>query len=79
MAESTRLSILEHALAEIVERLEGMPPTRDTEALRVLARQYESEVVSWQREAPDEATRSKLLKRVLDLNVLVIRTNGARR
>jgi len=77
--ESTRLSILEHALAEILERLDGLPASRDTEALRVLARQYESEVASWQREPPDEAARSKLLKRVLDLNVLVIRTGGAKR
>jgi hypothetical protein len=73
---STRLSILEHALTDVVERLQELAPSTDTEALRALARQYETEMAIWEEHPPDEATRVALLKRVLDLNVEVIRAGG---
>jgi hypothetical protein len=73
---STRLSILEHALADVVERLRELPPSRDAESLQQLARHYEGELSQWAESPPDEAKRSSLLKAVLDLNVEVIRAGG---
>ena len=74
---STRLSILEHALADVIERLAEVPPNRDVEKLRALASQYETEVSRWEEHPPEESKRAALLKSVLDLNVAVIRA-GAR-
>lgn len=76
MEQSTRLSILEHALADVVERLDELPRSKDAEALRTLARRYETELERWEREPPDEDTRRALLKDVLDLEVEVIRAGG---
>ena len=77
MEQSTRLSILEHALADVVERLEELPATRDADSLRALASQYVTEMARWEQHPPEEARRQALLKHVLDLNVDVIRA-GAR-
>ena len=73
---STRLSILEHALADVVERLGELPPTSDADALRKLAQQYTTEMAVWEHHPPEEAKRVALLKSVLDLNVQVIRAGG---
>jgi hypothetical protein len=74
---STRLSILEHALADVVERLRELPPSRDAESLHQLARHYEGELSRWVDDPPDEEKRSSLLKAVLDLNVEVMRAGGS--
>jgi hypothetical protein len=79
MERSTRLSILEHALSDVVERLAEMPPTRDTDAMRELAARYEKELERWRESPPDETSRSTLLKSVLDLDVQVIRAGTRRR
>lgn len=76
MEQSTRLSILEHALADVVERLHELPATRDADSLRALARQYVSEMARWEEHPPEEARRQALLKNVLDLNVDVIRAGA---
>lgn len=76
MERSTRLSILEHALADVVDRLAELPVTQDISKLRELARQYEVEVDLWREHPPDEGQRNALLKRVLDLNVEVIRAGA---
>ena len=73
---SIRLSILEHAFADVAERLRELPPSRDAEALRSLARQYESELSLWKEHPPEESKRVALLKHVLDLNVQIIRAGG---
>jgi hypothetical protein len=76
---STRLSIVHHALAEIKERLADLPRTRETDALQAIANRYATEVARWEINPPDEAGRSTLLKRILDLDVEVIRASGGRR
>lgn len=79
MPASTRLSIVHHALEEIHERLADLPKNKETEALQAIARRYASEVVRWEKEPPDEATRAALLRRIIDLDVEVIRASGGRR
>ena len=75
--QTTRFSIVEHALADVVERLNELPPTQDASRLRELAREYETQVHRWREQSPAEEQRVTLLKNVLDLSVEVIRA-GAR-
>jgi hypothetical protein len=77
--ESTRLSIVHHALAEIHERLAELPRSRETEAFEAIARRYASEVARWEQSPPDETVRAGLLRRIIDLDVEVIRACGGRR
>lgn len=79
MPDSTRLSIVHHALAEIRERLADLPPSRETEAYQAIARRYAGEAARWEHTPPDEATRAALLRRIIDLDVQVIRACGGRR
>ena len=76
MERSTRLSILEHALTDTVERLAELPPSADIDRMRALASEYELQVERWPEAPPDEATRIALLKKVLDLGVAVIQAGG---
>ena len=76
MERSTRLSIVEHALTDVTERLEELPPRDDTNALRRLAQQYAGELERWRETPPEEARRTELLKSVLDLNMEVMRAGG---
>jgi len=71
---STRLSIVEHALSDVVERLADLP--RSADPLRLIAQRYAEQIGSWETNPPDEASRVALLKRVLDLNVEVMRAGG---
>lgn len=77
MERSTRLSILEHALEDTVERLRDLPPSADAERLRALARQYAMEVELWREHPPGDEKREALLRSVLDLSVSVVRAGGA--
>lgn len=74
--QTTRFSIVEHALADVVERLNELPSTQDASRLRALAREYESQVAEWREQTPAEEQRATLLKNVLDLSVEVIRAGG---
>jgi hypothetical protein len=71
---STRLSIVEHALADVRERLDELPPSADP--LRMVAMRYAEQIAGWEANPPAEADRVALLKRVLDLNVEVIRAGA---
>ena len=73
---STRFSIVEHALADVDERLEELAPGPETERLRALARALGVETALWEAHPPDEPTRVALLTRVLDLNIEIIRAGG---
>lgn len=79
MERSTRLSIVEHALEDARERLADAPPSKERDALEALVRRYTMEVGLWNEHPPDEATRVRLTKSILDLNVLVIQVGGAAR
>jgi hypothetical protein len=74
--QTTRFSIVEHALADVVERLSDLPPTGDADKLRALAREYETQMDRWREQAPGEEQRAALLKGVLELSVRVIRASG---
>lgn len=78
MKLSTRLSILEHALGDVLERLRELPSTTELDALRRRAKQYERAMDEWRAHPPDEEQRAALLKSVLDLNVEVMRIAGPR-
>lgn len=77
MERSTRFSIVEHALGDVGERLRELEPTRETDVLREQARQLEAEMQLWEKQPPDEPSRVALLKRVLDLNIEIMRVGGA--
>ncbi len=77
MEKSTRLSIVEHALADAIDRLDGLPVTQDAERLRTLALQYQIELDRWRAQPPNDAERESLLKAVLDLDVALIRAGAA--
>jgi hypothetical protein len=76
---STRFSIVEHALGDVVERLRELEPSQQTTALAAQARALEAEVVLWSEHPPGEEVRIELLKRVLDLNIEIIRAGGGGR
>ena len=77
LERSTRLSIVEHALADVVERLDELPLHPQFETLRKSAHQFAVEIASWEAHPPAEERRVALLRGVLDLNVEAIRA-GAR-
>jgi hypothetical protein len=75
-AKSTRLSIVEQSLTDILERLADLHPTEATvmklRELRTKAFAYERTVKTWVANAPSEAQRQAMLKLVLELNVQVM-------
>jgi len=76
-AKSTRLSIVEQAVADILERLADMKPeeaasTVKIRELRTKALAYERTVKGWLAHPPSEAQRSAMLKLVLELNMQVM-------
>jgi hypothetical protein len=75
---STRFSIVEHALGDVAERLRELEPSPATDDLRAQAHQLEAAVLLWEEHPPDEPTRIALLKRVLDLNIDIMRAGGER-
>jgi hypothetical protein len=75
---STRFSIVEHALGDVAERLRELAPGEETDELRAQAHQLEAAVSLWETHPPDEPTRVALLKRVLDLNIEIMRAGGDR-
>ena len=76
--ETTRFSIVEQSLADVLERLEELAPSAATDALRARAQAFEREVHSWSTTKPSVDARQELLTKVLDLNVEVIRAGGTR-
>jgi hypothetical protein len=72
MLKSTRLAIVQQALADIVERLAEMPETPRVLELQAKASAFDKVVLAWVTEPPTEAARAAMLKSVLDLSVQVI-------
>lgn len=69
---------MEHALGDVAERLRELAPSEETDELRAQAHQLEAAVSLWETNPPDEPTRVALLKRVLDLNIEIMRAGGER-
>ena len=82
-AKSTRLSIVEQSLSDILERLADLHPTESTiiklRELRTKAFAYERTTRGWVANAPSEAQRQAMLKLVLELNVAVIELSKTQR
>ena len=74
--KSTRLSIVEQSLSDILERLADLQPTESTviklRELRTKAFAYERTTKGWAVNPPSEAQRQAMLKLVLELNVAVM-------
>jgi len=71
-AQSIRLSIVQQALADIIERLAELPLTQDVRELRIQAAAYTRLVRAWDATPPTDETRSEMMKKLIDLNVKVI-------
>jgi hypothetical protein len=71
--KSTRLSIVEQSLEDILDRLESLPASARARELRAKARVYERAVRQWPAHPPTEEQRSAMLKCVIELNVEVMR------
>jgi hypothetical protein len=81
--KSTRLSIVEQSLSDILERLADLHPTESTitklRELRTKAFAYERTTRGWSANAPSEAQRQAMLKLVLELNVAVMELSRVQR
>jgi hypothetical protein len=69
---STRLSIVERSLEDILVRLGELPATAKVRELRNKARAYENAVKSWPLTPPTEEQRGTMMKLVLELNLEVM-------
>jgi hypothetical protein len=74
MPESTRLAIVQQALADIQERLAEMPLTPRVLDLREKAASQERAVRSWEARPPTDSVLAATLKAVLELHVSVMET-----
>jgi hypothetical protein len=72
MPESTRLAIVQQALADIVERLAELPASTRVTELRDKASSYDRVVQNWDTRPPSEPVRAAMLKSVIELNVEVM-------
>ncbi len=81
--KSTRISIVEQSLADILERLADLHPTDKTlmklRELRTKAFAYERTTKAWTANPPSEAQRQAMLKLVIELNVEVMELSKAQR
>lgn len=72
MARSTRISIVEQSLHDIMERILELPRGPAAVELHQKARELALSLASWQRTAPSLKDRQAALNRVLSLNIEVI-------
>ena len=70
--QSVRLSIVDQALSDIVERLAELPLTPRVRELRIRATAFEKRVSAWEKTPPSEEERSEVMKCVLELSVEVM-------
>ena len=75
MSKSTRISIVERALLEALERIGDLDPSPETSALRAKALTCERTVRGWSQTPPTEEQRAAMLKAVLELNVEVMQAS----
>jgi hypothetical protein len=81
--KSTRISIVEQSLSDILERLADLHPTENTllklRELRTRAFAYERTTKVWVANPPSEAQRQAMLKLVIELNVAVMELSKQQR
>jgi hypothetical protein len=71
--ESTRLAIIEQALADTLERLGELPSSAHVRALSAKALSYQRRVREWVVSPPSEQQRSLMVDLVLELNIAVMK------
>jgi glutamyl-tRNA reductase len=77
--ESTRLAIVEQAIADTLERLQDLGASPRVRELRTKAEGYGRAQRAWATRPPTEEQRAALLRLVLELNVEVIDLGKAER
>jgi hypothetical protein len=70
---STRLAIVEQALADTLERLDELPDDPRVRALKVKASGYQRAAHAWATTPPSDEQRSAMVDSVLELNISVMR------
>ena len=70
--KSTRLSIVEHAIADVLLRLAEFPKTPRVRELRARAESYARAARGWAVTPPSEEQRTAMMKLVIDLSVVVM-------
>ena len=71
--ESTRLAIIEQALADTLERLGELPSASHIRALSAKAFSYQRRVRDWPLNPPTEQQRTAMVDLVLELNIAVMK------
>lgn len=77
MARSTRISIVEKSLQDIMERILELPRGPTAVELHRKAHEIALSVATWQRVAPSREDRQAALGRVLALNIEVINARNS--
>jgi hypothetical protein len=77
VARSTRISIVEQSLQDIMERILELPRGPTAVELHRQAREIALSVAAWQRAPPSREDRQATLGRVLALNIDVINAKKA--
>ena len=70
---STRLAIVEQALADTLDRLDELPADARTRALRAQATALQRVVQTWPHQPPSDTQRSAMVDLVLQLNIAVMK------
>ena len=70
---STRLAIVEQALADTLDRLDELPAGPRVRALRAQALTYQRIVHNWSTDPPNDEQRSAMVDLVLQLNIAVMK------
>jgi hypothetical protein len=73
--QSVRLSIVDQALSDIVERLAELPLTPRVRELRIRATAFEKRVSAWEKTPPSEEERAEVMRCVLELSVEVMESS----
>jgi hypothetical protein len=70
---STRLAIVEQALADTVERLDEFPEDPRVQTLKSKAEGYQRIAQDWAEHPPSDEQRRAMVDAVLELNIAVMR------
>ena len=77
VSSSLRLSIVETALAEIMARLDELPPGETKRDLELRAIELDLELTDWQRYPPNEGRRREMVGKAMALVTEVMRLRHA--
>jgi hypothetical protein len=70
---STRLAIVEQALADTLERLDELPDDPRVRDLKAKAQHEQGVARKWATHPPSEAERTAMVDMVIELNIAVMR------